>query len=250
MNSLVSSVPLQSVQKEGTDGSSNLTFEHGLGSEFAASDVDSDSVKKSSNENEDEDKSADGGPLFVDKDDLKEMVDDELLKLYESARDFGRKTMNVKLEMTTTPVDIQHPEIVNLFVFPFLSRSTLKEVPGFQHRYKRMVDAIAINDWTLARKELDDIMRRWVDRGWTESTVLAQVLVPCDEIFYVKDAFTGEVLQGHGDEKARRVVHLVRFEMVVKSHLKDDGSWIPVQNELGKWKITDIDDLLQGNQLL
>ena len=184
------------------------------------------------------------------------MIDEKLLRLYESAKEFGKETMNVKLEMTTTPGpngDTHHqqqPEIVNLFVFPFLSRTALKDVPGFQHRYRRMVDAIAINDWTLARNELDDVMKRWVEKGWTESTVIAQVLVPCDEIFYVKDSRTGEVLQGHGDEKARRVVHLVRFEMVVRSYLKDDGSFIPVRNELGTWKVTDIDDLLEGNLLL
>ena len=242
------SVPIQSIQKENGDGSSNLQFEHGLGSREKSTTNgdgggDDDSSRSSSSSDEE-------SCFTIDKDDLNEMVDENLLKLYESAREFGKESMNVKLEMTTTPVDVQQPEVVNLFVFPFLSRSMLHEVSGFQHRYKRMIDAIAMNDWTLTRTELDDIMMRWVDKGWTESTVIAQVLVPCDEVFYVKDAVTGEVLQGHGDEKVRRVLHLVRFEMVVKSYYKNDGSWIPIRNELGTWKLTDIDDLLEGNLLL
>lgn len=233
-NNLAFPVPLQSIQKEDDDGPSKLMFEHGLGT------IEDDSGADES----DEDRTC------VDKAYLKEMVDENLLKLFEGAREFGRETINVRLEMTTTPPDIQQPEIVNLFAFPFLSRSITSKITGYQHRYKRMMDAIANSDWTLVRTEVDHMMMDWAERGWTESTVIAQVLVPCDEIFCVKDAVSGDVIQGHGDEKVRRVVHLVRFEMVVRSYYKDDGSLIPIRNELGKWQITDIDDLLEGNLLL
>jgi hypothetical protein len=82
-----------------------------------------------------------------------------------------------------------------------------------------------------------------------ESTVICQVLIHCDEIFCVKDAETGRLLQGHADEKFRRVVHLVRFEQTVTTHWTDSGGILPFRVEPGEWQITDIDDLLEGNLL-
>ena len=101
------------------------------------------------------------------------------------------------------------------------------------------------------------------DDGWRmPSTVICQVLLECDEIFWVKDLATGTILQGGlpppseeedggtSSSSFRRVVHLVRFEMVVDV-TKRRRNWIlPFDMKLGRWQITDIDDHLKGNLLL
>jgi hypothetical protein len=76
-----------------------------------------------------------------------------------------------------------------------------------------------------------------------ESTIVAQVLIECDEIFSVTDLTTGKIIQGDGE--LRRVPHVVRLEVVVDTQKKygERGS----HNELGSWQITDWDDLLDGN---
>ena len=102
------------------------------------------------------------------------------------------------------------------------------------------------------------------------STVICQVLIECDEVFWVKDLSTGAMLQGGWQEEDiptitttttttpssssnapfRRVVHLVRFEMVVDV-MDAPHRWIlPFDMKLGRWQITDIDDHLKGNLLL
>ena len=85
---------------------------------------------------------------------------------------------------------------------------------------------------------------------------MAQVSIQCKEIFCVRDVVTGDILQGHcGDViRPRDVTHLVRFEMVLRETLVDDNSkgqnneydddW---EVEIGRWQITDWDDLLDGN---
>ena len=92
-------------------------------------------------------------------------------------------------------------------------------------------------------------------------TIVAQVSIHCKEIFCVRDVDTGVVLQGCGEDvhNPRDVTHLVRFEMVVRERLvndddntdsstnaenEEDGKW---EIEMGRWQITDWDDLLDGN---
>lgn len=241
------SVPLDCIANTTDTGASSFRFHYGLGSpspkdtKLAEEGVSKEDGKESICKEE---------TSFVQSSYVKQIVADELLKLFEAARDYGKESLKVRLEVQVTPAETQSPQIMNLFVFPFLSREYNKKVPGHSRRYQRMIDAVANNAWPEARPILDHIMSDWMERGFTESTVIAQVLIPCDEIFCVRDASTGDVIQGHGDEKVRRVVHLVRFEMVVRSYLKNDGSWFPVRSELGEWHITDIDDLLEGNLLL
>ena len=95
-------------------------------------------------------------------------------------------------------------------------------------------------------------------------TIVAQVSIQCKEIFIVRDIITGDVLQGVDDVEPRDVTHLVRFEMVLRETLIDeddennddskkkqkgqysneDEDW---EIEIGRWQITDWDDLLDGN---
>ena len=75
-----------------------------------------------------------------------------------------------------------------------------------------------------------------------ESTVIAQVLVTCDEVFSVTDVATGMLLQGNGTKQT--VQHLVRLEVVVETRIPVEGK---STNHVGSWQITDWDDLLGGN---
>jgi hypothetical protein len=89
-----------------------------------------------------------------------------------------------------------------------------------------------------------------------ESTIIAQCLVWCDEIFYVKDLTTGQIVQGQQDEKdsssttpeMQKTPHLVRMERTVVT--KRDPITGNFTNDQEDWIITDIDDLLGGNLLV
>lgn len=224
---------------------------------------------------------------------LKEMMEEQkLAKLFESATEFGRESLEVKLE--TTPIlynenfyeeDIEikidkdilddlpmglrdGPKIVSLFVFPFLSRDQVeKGDPHHLRKYSKLLDAISASndendeaaDTSYAHSmELSrDLMEDFRKKGISENTVVCQVLVPCLETFWVKDTNTGKILQG--DANQRTVVHLVRFEQTTKTYIvqgsdKTNDSmssrFFPFRHELGQWKITDIDDLCDGNLLL
>jgi hypothetical protein len=178
------------------------------------------------------------------------MVHPDFLKLYQNAREFGTDSIRVRLEMKPTNEPV---EIVSLFVFPFLSRSNMKKYHDRKKKFNQFLDWMSTdgglsNDaLAIIHEFMDDFQKDKV----VESTVICQVQITCDEIFCVKDAETGRLIQGHADEKFRRVVHLVRFEQVVRTHwLENYRGYIPFRLELGNWQITDIDDLLDGNLLL
>ena len=95
--------------------------------------------------------------------------------------------------------------------------------------------------------DLNKLRREHLETGIMESTVIAQVLVWCNEVFYVKDVDSGTILQGRGDGESRNIPHLVRMEMTVKTDKDDSGRF---RNLMGNWIITDIDDLLEGNLIV
>jgi hypothetical protein len=98
----------------------------------------------------------------------------------------------------------------------------------------------------LVAEKLDDMakkqMRRRGDKKM-QMTIVAQVAVQCDEVFLVKDLESDTVLQGDANGEMTDVTHLVRFEIVVDIDSQTGKS------EIGRWKITDWDDLLDGNVL-
>ena len=128
-----------------------------------------------------------------------------------------------------------------------------------------MLDAMSSAEGIDSSESLQlsrDMMDNFRNRGVSENTVVCQVLIPCKETFWVKDNSSSESESGggdgdgggdiiQGDTKRRTVVHLVRFEQVTKTHIVNDAQgFFPFRHELGEWKITDIDDLCQGNLLL
>mmetsp|Transcript_51142 Transcript_51142/g.55399 ORF Transcript_51142/g.55399 Transcript_51142/m.55399 type:complete len:122 (-) Transcript_51142:53-418(-) len=99
------------------------------------------------------------------------------------------------------------------------------------------------------------------NKGHMESTVIAQCIVWCDELFYVKDLTTGQIIQGqeeqHRGEKeidpaitvgSKKIPHLVRMEKTVIT--KRDPISGTFENEQQDWIITDIDDIVGGNLII
>ena len=171
------------------------------------------------------------------------MVESKLQSLYESAHENGKDKILVKLETKPNKADI-----LNLFCFPFLSRKRLKADPSLLHRYRRMLGYMVTSP-NEARPLFRQMVAEFQESGLTESTVISQVLLLCDECFAVKDVATGAVIQGHEDGKFRQVYHLVRMEMVVETRPNARGL-SRFSSTPGNWQITDIDDLLEGNLLL
>ncbi len=227
---------------------------------------------------------------------LKDMLEErKLAKLFESATEFGSKSLQVKLEtkpilysegglaaevdrsnasgiataINDIPASLRDgPKIVSLFVFPFLSREQSQNGdPHHLRKYSRLLDAIsASNDENTEAADSSyanslelsrDLMEDFRKKGVSENTIVCQVLIPCLETFWVMDTKTGKILQGDANE--RLVLHLVRFEQTTKTHIVPNSDktndslssrFFPFRHELGEWKITDIDDLCEGNLLL
>lgn len=182
------------------------------------------------------------------------MMEEKLRKLYEASHKFGRDQMRIVLQ--TKPKDC---ELVSLMTIPFLTRESVKKDHSLRHTYQKVYRALTqgridnaesmsllefgragydkVRDFALSRVQIQD------DYGILESTVIAQVLVTCDEKFAVTDVATGSLIQGNGDTQT--VTHLVRLEVVVQQKMKLGGG--EETSEVGSWQIVDWDDLLGGN---
>jgi hypothetical protein len=67
----------------------------------------------------------------------------------------------------------------------------------------------------------------------------------CHELFLVKDASSGSVLQGMKDSSEQEeVVHIVQFDIVTDE--SQDGAGRDIVN----WKINAVDDLLEGSMFI
>lgn len=175
------------------------------------------------------------------------MVEEKLRKLYESAHEFGRDQMRIHLQ--TQPISCK---LVSLMVIPFITRGAVKDDPCLRHMLRKWYEGIE-NEIDLmnafhrgkdsAEKMAKTRLKYHGDHATLDSTVIAQVLVTCEEIFAVTDADTGALVQGNGDKQI--VPHLVRLEMVVEQKIYASGR----SNEftVGSWQIVDWDDLLGGN---
>lgn len=211
-------VPLEDVKK----GDYHIDFSH---------EVDNSSSRATDEENE-----------TAENDPVKLMVEENLLTFYKSARAAGGKepeNYTIRLKMRSYDA-----ELISLFCIPYISRSNAKRNPVLRDNYRKMLEKPQIE----RAPELSQLRKRYLDSGTMESTVIAQVLVWCNELFYVKDKKTGKILQGGYEDNTNendltRVPHLVRMEMTVKTG--QEGKRLV--NQLGNWEITDIDDHLDGN---
>jgi hypothetical protein len=184
------------------------------------------------------------GHQILAGDDLGFMVEKKLRSLYESASQCGKEQIQVRLECKPTG----DSSVINLFVFPFLSRRAMKREPGLKSKYEELLSIMAVSPQS-AFSVYKDLIQDYQDKGQVDSTVICQVLVECDEVFFVKDLSTGATIQGYDDGKFRKVWHLIRMEMVVETH-PANGFILPFEHRPGNWQITDIDDLLDGNLII
>lgn len=167
---------------------------------------------------------------------LGNMFEEKVISLFQSAKANIDKETDICLK--TIPYSA---ELVSLYSIPYLSRRNTKSDKNLLSFYRAMMEK-------PSRDRVDDLNKLRKDKlekGIMESTVIAQVLVWCNEVFYVKDVASGKVLQGTDDEDTlRNIPHLVRMESTVKTTKDEVGTFRNVQED---WIITDIDDMLEGN---
>lgn len=182
------------------------------------------------------------------------MLQYSLRNLYQSARQHSHPN-KVNIVLRTQP---QYAVIESMFPVFGMSRSLVQNHPNLRHSYRNLVKEIQHKEREVGQKLNPVEVGKIVMNGFLSLmersaqlssdgkgviTIIAQVSIQCREIFCVKDVESGEVLQGEGDGQSRDVTHLVRFEIVLKENF-DESPW---DMDLGRWQITDWDDLLEGN---
>jgi len=156
-----------------------------------------------------------------------------LRHMYESAHESGRDQLLIRLQ--TEPVSAH---LINLACLPYVTRDDDPEKLQAMRQVR-----MGRGGLQTVMRLLDADLRR---HGKLETTVEAQVLVVCREIFQVRDRTTGQVLQGslEGDDGEEQVVgHVVRLECTSGQELIGSSDIRYYQSD---WQITDIDDLLSG----
>lgn len=183
------------------------------------------------------------------------MLESNLQSLYHSAHAAAKSKLQIHLECQP-----KSAHLLSLFTVPLLTREEVRQTPSLQSLYPDLYHKLLVKafeemersngrnvslSWRQVYEELkefvDDKVGKQEDEGVIQMTVVAQAVIECDEVFYVKDVASGEVVQGDADGKMKQVLHLVRFEMVV------DWDWQRQELQTGNWQITDWDDLLDGN---
>jgi hypothetical protein len=153
--------------------------------------------------------------------DIAFMLEERLRNMYKHAHASGRDQIQIHLQMQVTST-----KLLSLMAVPYLTREDAKKsnvTPSISKVFKEMRSSSAEES----------------PGNWFKKTVIAQVLVDCDEVFCVTDMRCGSVLQGYGDGKVRNVPHVVRLESVIDI---EEGIAVPKS-----WQITDWDDILGGN---
>lgn len=199
------------------------------------------------------------------------MLELNLSQLYESAKKHSHPS-KVNIVLRTEPYSAR---IESMFPVFGLSRTLVESHPNLRHTYRNLLRDLQEKhkDTVLAGKNrlnpyevgtfimsgLQEVMERSANLsgdGNASITIVAQVSINCREVFCVRDVVSGEIIQGYGDGQPRDVTHLVRFEMVVREKLVEveafshamDRTWnSDWEMEIGRWQITDWDDLLEGN---
>jgi len=192
---------------------------------------------------------SDEGPI------LQDMLETNLQSLYHSAHSTAKSKLKIHLECQP-----KSAHLISLFTVPLLTREEVRRTPSLQNLYPDLYHKLLLKameelersngqktslSWRHVYDEIKEFVEDKVgkqdDEGVIQMTVVAQAVIECDEVFYVRDVGSGEIVQGDGDGKVNEVLHLVRFEMVV------DWDWQRREMHTGNWQITDWDDLLDGN---
>jgi len=163
---------------------------------------------------------------------LNSMMDKKLLKQYQ----INPENMHLKFPLQPIEAKLQHLFAVPL---PGLTREIVEGNPYIRGSIYRLHSAYDENGFD---EHYFDLLTDFAKHGPDKGTVIAEAAIKCLEFFQVKDTASGHVVQGMDDgSEEEEVVHIVRFEVVTDG--KQDGG----EREIGNWKITDVDDLLEGN---
>jgi len=164
---------------------------------------------------------------------LKGMMDKKLLQKY-----FSLNPENMHLKFILRPVEAK---LQSMFAVPVpgLTREIVEHDPYIRGAIYRLHSAY---EETGFDEHYFDLLSDFARNGADKRTVIAEAAIRCMEFFQIKDASTGQVVQGMEDgSEEEEAVHIVRFEVVT------DGSQDGEERKIGNWKITDVDDLLEGN---
>lgn len=189
------------------------------------------------------------------------MLDSKLFDLYRLQKSMSAQpTLSVLLQ-----TQIVSAKLENLHSVPFLTREIVQHNPNLAGSineiitnavFKNQVQHQPILDTIYSATEEFEVLSQKIVRSSSDSladnssfsdanlvscTIVAQVTILCKEKFRTIDVRTGECVQGDRNAKERLVPHLVRFERVTRYNLGTGKYFI------GQWKITDWDDLLDGN---
>ncbi|VEU41345.1 unnamed protein product [Pseudo-nitzschia multistriata] len=195
---------------------------------------------------------------------LRQMFHEKVLELYQSSMDktaampendssgtLVKNTQRLEVRLKMNPYDTK---FIGLYAIPYLSRRNAKSDASLFNLYRKMLNTTSSGRATYLSQLRQEHLET---NGYMESTIIAQCLVWCEELFYVKDLATGQILQGKevdedsslsGATETQKTPHLVRMERTVIT--KRDPSTGNFDNERENWIITDIDDLVDGNLLV
>lgn len=172
-----------------------------------------------------------------DLDELSSILQEKVLDIYKTS---ANDSDEIEICLKSKPYEA---ELLSLYCIPYISRSNVLKEPSLLEFYRDMLGKRAID----RQPDLAKLRKEYMENGRMESTVIAQVMVWCNEIFYVKDSNTGDLIQGKDEGASKNVPHLVRMEMTVKTEKGSSGGFL---NSQGNWIITDIDDLVDGNLIV
>lgn len=160
------------------------------------------------------------------------MMAKNLIKQYQ----INPENMQLKFSLQPIEAELQH-----IFAVPVtgLTRELVEDNPYLRGAIYRLHTAYDENGFD---EHYFDLLTDFAKNGPEKRTVIAEAAIKCNEFFQVKDASSGLVVQGMEDgSEEEEVVHIVRFEVVTDEG--QDGE----EREIGNWKISDVDDLLEGN---
>ncbi|KAL7538692.1 hypothetical protein ACHAXR_008728 [Thalassiosira sp. AJA248-18] len=162
---------------------------------------------------------------------LKGMMDTKLINRYQINPE------NLQMKFSLQPIEAQLQHIFAVPV-PGLTREIIEDNPYLRGAIYRLHTAYDENGFD---EDYFDLLTDFAKHGPDKRTVIAEASIRCMEFFQVKDTSSGNLVQGMEDgSEEEEVVHIVRFEVVTDE--SQNG-----EREIGNWKITDIDDLLEGN---